>query len=267
VTGPRRATLALAVLALAPVTGATAAAPRTPACTGALPRTSPAGPADPVGTDSCDGVRPGTLLHSGTELCTFGFVFQGSDRRRYVATAGHCAYATDPARDPGKTSVWKPGTGPAVTDASGRPVGRFAYATMAGQFKDFALVRLDNGVPSNPQMCHFGGPTGLTTVVHNDDVLVHHYGQGVGVGDYLPARTGEAFFGLYRADYVYFYGAASEGDSGSPVTDENGAAVGIITDLTTPFTGNVGVNRLADHLAAAQKALRIKLTLLTAPTL
>jgi hypothetical protein len=66
---------------------------------------------------------------------------------------------------------------------------------------------------------------------------------------------------------VYFYGAASEGDSGSPVITDNGQAVGLITDLTTPFTGNVGVNRLADHLAAAQKALKIRLTLLTAPLL
>ena len=39
-----------------------------------------------------------------------------------------------------------------------------------------------------------------------------------------------------------------------------------MTDLTTPFTGNAGVNRLSAHLADAAKALRIKLTLLAAPT-
>jgi hypothetical protein len=218
---------------------------------------------DPVGTGGCPGVRPGAALHSGTELCTFGFLFQGSDKRRYAATAGHCAFDPDPARDPGKTQVWKAGTGPIVTDADGKQVGRFAYATMVGQFRDFALVRLDAGVISDPAMCHFGGPTGLDTTVSGDDVQVHHYGQGVGLGS-VPARTGDAFFGLYRPDYVYFYGAASEGDSGSPVTDPDGGAVGIVTDLTTPFTGDVGVNRLADHLAAAAKALRIRLTLMAA---
>jgi hypothetical protein len=257
--------LALAALALTPLpaahaTGAHAA--RAACTTGAAATRS-----DPFGTDECPGVRPGALLTSGSEQCTFGFVFQGSDRRRYVATAGHCAFATDPDRTIGATQTWKPGTGPAVTDAGGRQVGRFAFATQSGQFKDFALVRLDPGVAANPQMCHFGGPTRLTTEVHNDDVQVHHYGHGVGLGDTVPARTGDAFFGLYRPDYVYFYGAAVEGDSGSPVIDATGAAVGIITDRSTPFTGNVGVNRLADHLAAAQKALKIRLTLATAPLL
>jgi hypothetical protein len=223
--------------------------------------------ADPVGTTACPGVRPGAALRSGTELCTFGFLFQGSDRRRYAVTAGHCAFATDPARDPGTTKVWRTATGPVVKDGTDKAVGRFAYATMSGQFKDFALVRLDRGVVSSPQMCHFGGPTRLTADVHNNDVQVQHYGQGVGTGDVLPARTGDAFFGLYRPDYVYFYGAASEGDSGSPVVTADGEAVGTITDLTTPFTGNVGVNRLAGHIAAAQKALKIRLTLLTAPRL
>ena len=221
---------------------------------------------NPFGSSPCEGVRPGATFMSGTERCSFGFVFQGSDRRRYVATAGHCAFNPDPDTTTGRTQTWKPGTGPVVLDGNGKPVGRFVYATMQGQFKDFALIRLDNGVQSSPQMCHFGGPTSLTTEVHNRDVLVHHYGQGTGT-DGVPARTGEAFFGLYKDDYVYFYGVASEGDSGSPVIDDSGAAVGLITDLTTPFTGNVGVNRLSGHIAAAAKALKIRLTLLTAPTL
>jgi hypothetical protein len=217
---------------------------------------------DPVGFTECPGVRPGATLVSGDETCSFGFLFQGSDRRRYAATAGHCAFDPDPTAD--RTQVWKPGTGPVVHDGDGKPVGRFVYATMRGQFADFALVRLDSGVVSDPAMCHFGGPTALTTEVHNRDMLVHHYGQGTGL-DFVPARTGEAFFGLYREDYVYFYGAATGGDSGSPVIAEDGAAVGLITDLTTPFTGNVGVNRLAAHVADAAKSLKIRLTLLTAP--
>lgn len=222
--------------------------------------------ADPVGTTACPGVRPGARLEIGDEACTFGFLFTGSDRRRYAATAGHCAFDPDPATNPGRTQVWKGSTGPVAKDAGGRAVGRVVYATMVGDFKDFALIRLDQAVSFSPQMCHFGGPTKLTTEVHNRDVLVHHYGFGTGM-DYVPARTGDAFFGLYKPDYVYFYGAAAGGDSGSPVTDDTGAAVGLVTDLTTPFTGNVGVNRLAGHVAAAAKALKVKLTLMTAPTL
>jgi len=244
-----RALVALA-LVLPPVPAATALC-------GARP--------SPVGTEGCGGVRPGAALHSGTETCTFGFLLQGSDNSRYVMTAGHCAVSPDPARDPGWVKTWPLNAGPVVTDADGKKVGRFAYATMSGQFKDFALIRIDKSVPSYPRMCHFGGPVRLTTLVSNDDVQVHHYGVGIGVGDVLPARTGDAFFGLYRPDYVYFYGAVSEGDSGSPVIDASGEAVGIVTDRTTPFTGNAGVNRLADHIAAASKALKVKLTLLVAP--
>jgi hypothetical protein len=215
--------------------------------------------AEPVGTTACPGVRPGAAYKSGAELCTFAFLFQGSDRRRYAATAGHCAFAPDTDA----TKTWRPGTGPVVTDEAGKRLGTFAYASLQGEFRDFALVRLDNGVPSDPAMCHFGGPTGMNTAVSNTDLLVHHYGQGTGL-DYVPARTGEMFFGLYRPDYVYFYGVASTGDSGGPVIAEDGTAIGVLTDLTTPFTGNVGVNRLQQPLADAQKALKIRLTLLTA---
>ena len=254
---PRRAlarALAVAALAVSPLPAQAA-----DLCATALK-------ADPVGSTPCPGVRPGATLVSGAERCTMGVLFTGSDRRRYVATAGHCAFAPDPAVDPGRTQTWRAGTGPVVKDADGRQIGRFVYATMRGQFADFALFRLDNGVAWNAQMCHFGGPTSLTTEIHNRDVLIHHYGSGTGA-DGVPARTGDMFFGLYRADYVYFYGVASTGDSGGPVIDDTGAAVGLVTDLTTPFTGNVGVNRLAGHLADAGKVLKIKLTLLTAPTL
>ena len=228
--------------------------------------TAPSKKAPPVGSTPCEGVRPGATYVSGAETCTMGFVFAGSDRRRYVATAGHCAFAPDPATDPGATKTWKAGTGPVVKNADGKQLGRFAYATMKGTWGDFALIRLDNGVAASPQMCHFGGPTSLTTAVHGDAVQVHHYGNGTGP-DGVPARTGVAALGLYRADYAFFHGVAAPGDSGSPVIDENGAAVGILTDLTTPFTGNVGVNRMAHHLADASRLLRIKLTLLTAPEL
>ncbi|HEX8002322.1 MAG TPA: trypsin-like serine protease [Mycobacteriales bacterium] len=256
---PRRTARALRVAVLAAALAApNAATAAGPLC--AASATKAPGAAAPVGTTACPGIRPGATYLSGAERCTFAFVFQGSDRRRYVATAGHCA--VDPDTD--GTRTWRNGTGPAVTDAAGKRLGSFAYAVLDGEFRDFGLVRLDPGVASSPEMCHFGGPTGINTTVANTDLLVHHYGHGTGA-DYVPARTGDMFFGLYRPDYVYFYGVASTGDSGGPVIAEDGSAIGVLTDLTTPFTGNVGVNRLAQHLADAQRALRVRLTLLTAP--
>jgi SAM-dependent MidA family methyltransferase len=43
---------------------------------------------------------------------------------------------------------------------NGNRIGEFAYAILQDP-KDFALIRLDPGVAANPQMCHFGGPTGV----------------------------------------------------------------------------------------------------------
>ena len=65
------------------------------------------------------GVLPAAATYGD---CTLGFLFTGSDRRRYAATAGHCGAAN------GVEMSWGPtAKGPAVSDANGRLVGRFAY--------------------------------------------------------------------------------------------------------------------------------------------
>ncbi len=212
----------------------------------------------PYGGGACPGVRPGAYVESAEGGCTLGFLFTGSDRRRYAATAGHCGVASGEA-------VWALGKGPVASAADGKPIGRFAYAVANGDV-DFGLIRLDNGVKADPQVCHFGGPTGVNTAVHTDLVELRHVGQGLGEG-YSPARTAEAPFGLYRADYTYAWGAAYFGDSGSPVVDAAGQAVGVITQLKASGLGDIGINRLAPRLAVAQAKLRIRLTLLTAPPL
>ena len=52
--------------------------------------------APPVGTGPCPGVRPGAIVNSDTGQCTFNFLFQGSDGRRYIGTAGHCILGESP---------------------------------------------------------------------------------------------------------------------------------------------------------------------------
>ncbi len=220
-------------------------------CTTSLP--------PPYGGSPCPGVRPGAYVESDLGGCTLGFLFTGSDRRRYAATAGHCGTAE------GTEQAWPKDTGPVATDAAGKPIGRFAYAVSQGDV-DFALIRLDRRTASSPQVCHFGGPTGINTEVDGDAVEMRHYGQGLGESA-APARTAEAPFGLYRADYTYAWGAAYFGDSGSPVLDQSGQAIGIITELKAAGLGDIGINRLAPRIDQARKRLRIKLTLLRAPTL
>ena len=46
--------------------------------------------APPFGIGECHGVRPGGFLVTDGALCTFNFLFKGSDGNRYAGTAGHC---------------------------------------------------------------------------------------------------------------------------------------------------------------------------------
>jgi len=229
--------------------------------------------ATPIGTGECPGVRPGATVESDAGLCTFNFLFQGADGRRYIGTAGHCILGESPiGGDVGEES-WAPGTGPVARDSEGDRIGEFAYAVLEDP-RDFALIRLDAGVPASPQMCHFGGPTGV-----NSDrpgalppTVLNHFGNGVGVGDVLPARSALAF-GMPDPDHVFAEGAVVPGDSGSGIISADGRAVGVIvtTGVHTAAIGSsgidagtVGITRIAPQLARAEQVLGTGLTLQTA---
>jgi hypothetical protein len=232
--------------------------------------------AAPVGVGTCPGVRPGAIVNSDTGQCTLNFLFQGGDGRRYIGTAGHCILGESPiGGDVGEES-WAPGTGPQASDASGARIGEFAYAILQDP-KDFALIRLDPGVASNPQMCHFGGPTGINSDTPGLDAptVLQIFGNGVGIGTVLPARSMLAL-GMPDADHVYAQGVVLPGDSGSGVTSADGRAVGVAVTTGVHSSsvgtsgidaGEVGITRLAPQVARAQSVLGTSLTLLTAPTL
>jgi hypothetical protein len=232
--------------------------------------------AAPLGTGTCPGVRPGAIVNSDTGQCTLNFLFQGGDGRRYIGTAGHCILGESPiGGDVGEQS-WAPGAGPVASDANGNRIGEFAYAVLQDP-KDFALIRIDAGVSSNPQVCHFGGPTGINTDTPGLDAptVLQIFGNGVGIGTVLPARSMVAL-GMPDADHVYAQGLVLPGDSGSGVTSADGRAVGVAvtTGLHTGSigtagldAGEVGITRLAPQVARAQSVLGTSLTLLTAPTL
>jgi hypothetical protein len=230
--------------------------------------------AAPVGTGPCPGVRPGAIVNSDAGQCTFNFLFNGSDGRRYIGTAGHCILGDSPiGGDVGEES-WAPGTGPVAEDANGNRIGEFAYAILEDP-KDFAVIRLDSGVAASPQMCHFGGPTGTNTSQGSAPVVLNHFGNGIGVGTVLPARSALAI-GMPHPDHVYAEGAVVPGDSGSGIISSDGGAVGVI--VTTGIhsdsigtgavdAGTMGVTRLAPQQARASQVLGVGLTLQTAPLL
>lgn len=232
--------------------------------------------AAPVGVGSCPGVRPGAIVESDTGSCTFNFLFSASDGRRYIGTAGHCILGESPVGGDVGEESWSPGTGPEARDGDGNRIGEFAYAILEDP-KDFALIRLDSGVEANPQMCQFGGPTGINTDTPGLDspVTLQHFGNGVGIGTVLPARSALAL-GMPDPDHVYAEGVVVPGDSGSGIISEDGRAVGVIvtTGIHTASIGTsgidaglMGITRLAPQVERAETVLGLSLELQTAPTL
>ena len=241
----------------------------------------PAAQADPAPFASADapGVRPGALLRVDGGFCTLGFLLTGSDGHRYMTTAGHCALP-----DPKGDTVFAPGAQPeAVVD--GQRIGSVVYAVQNDR-RDIALVRLDAGVVADPAVLHFGGPTALYTEHSAEPVTLRHVGNGVFVG----ALWNAAFAGIGERDVrlvsartavaadtlsayeVLAMGAASVGDSGSPVLDDQGRAVGVLinvartgTDTGPVAAGTLELGRLDFQLLLAERVLGIELSLVTAP--
>lgn len=229
------------------------------------------GPSErPVGTGTCPGVRPGAVVISEHGSCTLNFLFKGSDRRTYIGTAGHCILARGEPEQ-----VWPETSGPVASDSGEERFGEFAYAIFDGPH-DFALIRVDRGVKTDPQMCYWGGPTGINKDLEAELITARFFGQGVGMGrareiekNTLPARSAVAL-GTENPDHVYATGPAIFGDSGAAVISSDGRAVG---DLVTggislanrpSDIGSIGISRLMPNVKQAQEALGLKLKLQTA---
>ena len=283
--------LVLAVLALVAVLAAPAAADSSalpgvagePTTLGGVPCFTIAGPtALPIGRPACSGIRPGGVVTTATQVCTLNFVFRGVDSRgrrsTLIGTAGHCVLPENSER------VWAKGHGPAAYDATGHRFGEFAYAVHKDP-KDFALIRVDGGVPVSPQMCHFGGPTGIESrIVRGKVIPLHYYGDGVLIGkvypgfvnvDTLPARSA-VVYGLPDRDHVYATGAITLGDSGAGIITGDGRALGVIVTVgahSSGFSssyvdaGTIGITRLPPQVRRAETKLKLDLTLQTAKLL
>jgi len=226
----------------------------------------------PVAPGSCPGVRPGAVVRSEVGQCTLAFLFRGSDGRNYMATAGHCILGDGPFASGAGERTWRPGSGPPAEDGDGRRIGEFAYAILLEPY-DFALIRLDPSVAADPALCHFGGPTRLYTERATSPTLLHWFGQGLLLGQTIPARSAVAPT-TRDPDHVYAVGAALPGDSGSGVITADGAAIGVLVTVGVHTgtigtdgvdAGTIGITRLAPQLARAEQALAIRLALRTAP--
>ena len=224
----------------------------------------------PVGVGTCPGVRPGGELQTEIGICTMNFLFETPARERFIGTAGHCILGEGPIADNAGEKTWPKGQGPVAKDSDGTRIGEFAYAILQDP-KDFALIRLDPGVQSSPEMCNYGGPTGINDDVSDGPKVLQYFGNGVAVGTALPARSAVAM-GFPNADHVYAAGLALPGDSGSAVITDDGRAVGVLVttgvhglgfDENGVDFGTMGITRIHPQINRAQEALGLKLTMVT----
>jgi hypothetical protein len=270
-----RVAVAPAVLAVIAGVLAVPAASATPSACSAQ---GPAGIAT-----TCTGVGPGTFVSvDGGGGCTLGFVLRAANRKTYVVTAGHCAVELGSG-----SHVWQPGRGPVVrlsaasTQLSGATpgsaIGRVVYAVQEKDDideQDFAVIQLERGVTPYTSVPYYGGPTGVNTALTPDPEQLNLFGRPPVLGDTVPARPLLAH-SLSNREHVFATGPSAPGDSGAPVLDQEGRAVGVLlgvggNQLTVGTLGPpedshggglVRILRLAPALAKASKALNVRLGL------
>ncbi|HVE94798.1 MAG TPA: hypothetical protein VNB24_07750 [Acidimicrobiales bacterium] len=224
-----------------------------------------------VATGPCGGVRPGAPLRTAAGGCTFNFLYIDlardplSGQDIYAGTAGHCIIGSTGPRE--RTTFADPRVFVTINGTLTH-IGDFAYARLDNQF-DFALVRLNAAgrAAGNPQMCHFGGPTGLRNGSIGTGEVLQHYGNGVGIGAAVPARSHVALFGnQYEFTTASF---AAIGDSGSGMTDAQGRAAGVLVSVLNVAYGSAIVNstRVDISLAQAQAVIGRNLVVMTAAPL
>ena len=210
-------------------------------------------------------LQPGAAVRSQGGQCSFNFLFQGGDGRRYMGTAGHCILGNDGERS------WQAGSGPVARDSLGRRVGEFAYAVHRSSTDlDFALVRLDGNVRALPRLPQFGGPSGISNERVSTPVLLHYCGSGVAVGTLVSCRSGIAL-SMGDPNHIYMEGLSTFGDSGGPVVTASRRAVGLIVTLGLHLdsigtegldAGLIRVVRLRPQLQRAERALSTNLRLI-----
>ena len=244
--------------------------------------------ATPVGTTDA-ALQPGGEVVFPEYTCVLNFLFAGSDGHRYFGSAGDCVLPGPdalPSDEPGgadRERTWPPGTGPVSRlRSSDARIGEVAYA-IDNERGSFALVRLDTGVAAEPQLAHFGGPTG-----HNDDrasgpAFIHCVGAANTGNDAVPAdipvpnaRSG-LVLGLSHPDRAFAFFPVVPGDAGGPCITADGKAVGLIVGTglhvqpaddgaATPIeAGNASIQRLGPLLSRAAEQTGVRFDLLTAP--
>ncbi len=237
--GPlRRTGIALVLAVGTAVSGAAAAVPESPRLAAAVAHAT-AAPTAPV---PVQGVGPGTVTETpGAGICTAGFVFRG-EGRTFLGHAAHCAgTGADTETDGCTSSTLRQGV-PVIVRGTGGPVtGVLRFSSWAAMqdrgesdpdrcaSNDFALVELPPGTAVAPSLPVLGGPSGIRDTPPVPGAVVH----GLAVAERPVHRPGtlarEEGGGWLHTVRTTIPGAP--GESGGPLVDDGGAALGILSGM------------------------------------
>jgi hypothetical protein len=206
-------------------------------------------------------IRPGTFV--GT--CTLGFILRdATGQSLYALTAGHCFNRGD--------EVHRQEYEPPVAQVR-ELVGRVVASHDGSMGPDWALVEIaqESKRLVAPSMWHWGGPVTAWGPTNASDTVCHFgWGQAFSLGTGTNGRCGE-FKGYGNATVADESGVSNldfmmsglpwSGDSGSPVIDGSGAAVGILVE---GLPGEAHGMTLCGILALASQE-GFDLALMTAP--
>ena len=214
-------------------------------------------------------IHPGVMTFTPVGQCTANFVFfQGAEV--FLGQAAHCAGTGAANETNGCGAGSLPLGTPVEIDGASHP-GTMVYSSWIAMdaareqdpatcaFNDFALVRLhpDDRAKVNPSLPHWGGPTGISRTVLPELASVYAVGnsglrQGLRllqpkIGTNLGTDGGGWSHGVYNLL------PGIPGDSGGPVLDAAGRALGVlVTVQLLPLPGRNGVTDIGRALAYAR---------------
>lgn len=218
--------------------------------------------------------------------CTSNFLFRSPDNRTlYLGTAAHCVAPSGDVvsvginEDPCIFRESLPLGSPVFIEGASQP-GTLAYASWLTMSEtgeddedtcrgnDFALIEIaeEDRYRVHPAILHYGGPTRLanSTEVQIDDRVLS-YGRSVFHGDVQELEQREGYVtdkdrGEWRV-VARMAAPAVPGDSGSPVIDSSGEALGVLVTLTGSASN--GVATLDRTLAYASEHAGLDVELVT----
>ncbi len=245
--GPlRRAGLAalLAVgLALAGTAAAMHESPTIAAAVAQAAAVASPGPSVPaVAPVPAPSIGPGTVTETpGAGICTAGFVFSGGGRT-LLGQAAHCAgTGPDTETDGCTSSTLRPGAPVIVRGADGPVTGTLRYSSWAAMqgsgesdpdvcaYNDFALVELPPDARTGSSLPVLGGPAGIRDTAPQPGSVLHGL-AGPPSPVHRPGEAGpDQGGGWLHTVRTAIPGTA--GESGSPLVDDRGMALGVLSGM------------------------------------